>query len=51
MSKLYPTVKKYYDMHLYSKYNVAMFVVKGRLTEEEYKLITGDDFVDPTKTE
>lgn len=44
MSKLYKTVKKYYDMGLYTKAQVAKFVEKGQLTPEEYKLITGDDY-------
>ena len=47
MSKLYKTVKKYYDMGLYSKEKVAVFVEKGQITPEEYKLITGDDYVVP----
>lgn len=47
MSKLYKTVKKYYDMGLYSKAQVADFVAKGKITPEEYKLITGDDYVAP----
>lgn len=44
MSKLFNTVKKYYDMGLYSKSKVADFVVKEKITAEEYKLITGDDY-------
>lgn len=44
MSKLYKTVKKYYDMGFYSKEKVALFVTKGQLTAEEYELITGEPF-------
>lgn len=44
MSKLYKTVKKYYDMGIYNDEQVAVFVEKGKLTAEEYKLITGEDY-------
>lgn len=44
MSRLYKTVKRYYDSGIYSKEDVARFVEAGRLTAEEYKLITGDDY-------
>jgi uncharacterized XkdX family phage protein len=44
MSKLYKTVKKYYDMGFYSKEKVAVFVTKGQITAEEYELITGDPY-------
>ena len=47
MSALFNKVKKYYDMGLYTKKVVADFVKKGKLTPEEYKLITGDDYVAP----
>ena len=46
MSALYKTVKKYYDMGFYKKEHVALFVKKGKLTAEEYKLITGEDYVE-----
>jgi len=44
MSALFNKIKKYYNMGLYTKENVAEFVKKGKLTPEEYKLITGDDY-------
>lgn len=44
MSKLYKTVKKYYDMGFYSKEKVALFVTKGQLTAEKYELITRDPY-------
>lgn len=44
MSALYKTVKKYYDMGFYKNEHVALFVEKGKLTAEEYKLITGEDY-------
>ena len=40
----YKAAKRYYDMGLYTKEQVAIFVVKGRITEEEYKEITGESF-------
>lgn len=44
MSKLYKTVKKYYDMGFYSKEKVAVFVEKEKITAEEYELITGEPY-------
>lgn len=44
MSKLYSKVKKFYDMGLYTNAQVANFVLKGAITAEEYKLITGEDY-------
>lgn len=45
-SKKFDTVKNYYDKGLWSKHRVQMAV--GRwITEEEYKEITGEDFVAP----
>lgn len=44
MSKLYSKVKKFYDMGLYTKAQVANFVLKGVITADEYKLITGEDY-------
>ncbi len=44
MSRLFNTVKRYYDKGIYSKEDVAAFVEAGKLTEEEYKLITGEDY-------
>lgn len=37
-------VKQGYDLGYYDNADVATFVVKGRITAEEYKLITGEDF-------
>ena len=44
MSKLFKTVKKYYNMGLYTKKQVADFVIKGKITKEEYELITGEPY-------
>lgn len=43
-SRLFKTVKRYYDNGIYTKEDVARFVVAGKITPEEYKLITGDDY-------
>lgn len=48
MSALFDKVNKFYHMGLYSKEKVANFVVNGYITPEEYKLITGEDYVAPT---
>lgn len=44
MSRLFKTVKRYYDQGTYSKEDVAVFVEKGKLTPEEYKEITGEEY-------
>lgn len=41
MSRLYKTVKRYYDKGIYDDKNVATFVRAGKLTPEEYEDITG----------
>lgn len=37
-------VKKYYDMGIYSKEDVAVFVETGKITPEQYEEITGDPY-------
>lgn len=44
MSRLFKTVKRYYDKGIYTKEDVAQFVVAGKLTAEEYELITGEPY-------
>lgn len=44
MSRLYKTVKRYYDKGIYSKEDVATFVVAGKITATEYELITGKPY-------
>lgn len=41
MSIYYKTVKRYYDKGLYTEDDVAVFVRTGKITKEEYILITG----------
>lgn len=44
-------IKDYYDTigkdgeRLWTKENVALAVAKGKITEEEYRIITGEDYV------
>lgn len=49
MSKLYDKVKKYYQMGFYTKKMVGDFVIKGKITAEEYELITKEPWVEPTE--
>lgn len=37
-------IKRYYDMGIYSKENVKVFVVAGKITAEDYQAITGDEY-------
>lgn len=41
---MYKIVKRYYDKETYSKEDVAKFVKAGKLTAEQYKEITGDEY-------
>lgn len=41
---MFDKVKRFYDMGLYSKAQVAQFVRKGRLTADEYETITGEAY-------
>lgn len=38
-------VKQGYDGGFYTKEQVAIFVVAGRITAEQYEEITGDEYV------
>lgn len=38
-------IKQYYDLGFWTKENVALAVEKGKITEEQYKVITGEDYV------
>jgi uncharacterized XkdX family phage protein len=43
MSKNFDKIKKWYDMGIYKIPQMKVFVQKGQITAEEYKLITGED--------
>lgn len=44
MSRLFKTVKRYFDKGIYDEENVATFVRAGKITAEEYELITGEPY-------
>lgn len=44
MSKMFEKVKKYYDKGLWKIQAVRNAVVKGWITAEEFKEITGEDY-------
>ena len=41
---MYKIVKRYYNRGIYDNADVAKFVKAGKLTEEEYREITGEDY-------
>lgn len=42
---MYERIKKYYELGVWSKERVRQAVVKGWLSAEEYRGITGEDYV------
>lgn len=44
MSRLYNTVKRFYDKGYYDAADVAMFVKASKITTDEYELITGQPY-------
>ena len=44
MSKMYEKVKSYYDTGLWSEVRVMNMVIKGIITEEEYKAIISKEY-------
>ena len=44
MSKMYEKIKEYYNTGLWSEERVRNMVVKGIITEEEYKDIVGNEY-------
>ena len=41
---MFEKVKRFYDLGLYSKEQVAAFVEKGKLTAVQYEEITGEPY-------
>lgn len=41
---MYEKVKRFYDLGLYSREQVAVFVEKGKLTPGEFRKITGEEY-------
>lgn len=46
MNIWFKSVKEYYNMGLYTKENVAVFVKARFINENEYKQITGEDYAE-----
>ena len=44
MSKIYDKIKSYYDSGLWSEVRVRNMVIKGIITEEEYKSIIDKEY-------
>jgi len=42
---MFAIVKRYYDMKIYSTESVAKFVKASKITPEQYKQITGQDYI------
>lgn len=42
---MFRIVKRYYDRGIYNKDNVKVFVRSGDITAEQYKEITGDEYI------
>ena len=42
---MFTIVKRYFDKGIYTTESVGSFVRAGRLTEEQYKEITGEDYI------
>lgn len=51
LNDIYRTlVTQFYQANIYSKVDVAYFVQLGWLTGQDFKDITGDDYVAPTNS-
>lgn len=44
MSRLYNTIKRYYDMGLYNENQLRVFVQKKAITPAEYEQITSEPY-------
>ena len=44
---MFKLVKRYYEKGYYTIDNVRIFVSAGKITEEEFKDITGVDYIEP----
>ena len=42
---MFAIAKRYYDKGIYSNEDIKVFVRTGKLTEAQYKEITGEDYV------
>lgn len=42
---MYNIIKRYHDRGIYSKENVAVFVASGKITMEQFREITGTEYI------
>ena len=42
---MYKIIKRYHDRGIYTKENVAVFVESRKITAEQYKEITGEEYI------
>ncbi|MEA5056111.1 hypothetical protein SDC9_188843 [bioreactor metagenome] len=42
---IYKIVKRYFDLEIYNVENVGAFVKSGKINSDEFKEITGQDYV------
>ena len=42
---MFKIIKRYYNRRIYTKENVAVFVASGKITKEEFKKITGIEYI------
>ena len=43
---MFKIIKRYYDRGIYSKENVRVFVESGKISKEQYKEITGEEYIE-----
>lgn len=43
-SKMFDKIRRYYDLHVWTANMVRNAVIKGKITEEEYTEITGEEY-------
>lgn len=41
---MFEKIKRFFNLHLYTKKQIHQFAEKGVITKEQYKLITGEDY-------
>lgn len=49
-SKDFEKIKQWYEKGIYKKTHVLVMVEKGKITAEEYKEITGEDYENDSTT-
>lgn len=43
-SMMFEKIKRFFDLHLYTKKQIRQFCDKGVITLEQYKQITGEEY-------